>query len=154
MKNLAIPVGIFILAVLAGVGLMIWPINPAAPMQNGTNQNATTTTEKWPLSYQDLIEVNAPSLGATTLAVSGKARGNWYFEASFPVELRDASGKTIAQSPAAAQGDWMTTEYVPFTASLTFPKQPAGSKGVLVLKNDNPSGDPARDKSVEIPVTF
>jgi hypothetical protein len=41
-----------------------------------------------------------------------------------------------------------------FKATLTYPAQPKGSKGTLILRNDNPSGDPARDKKVEIPVIF
>lgn len=106
---------------------------------------------------RDLIEVTAPLKNATItspLTITGEARGTWYFEASAPIELRDANGKSIAQDHVTAQGNWMTEEFVPFKATLTFPAQPKGSTGTLILKNDNPSGDPARDKKLEIPVTF
>src|SRR5438067_367295 len=109
------------------------------------------------VTYKDLVRVYTPSQNAqvsSPLSLLGEARGTWYFEASFPVELKDASGKTIAQVPAQAQGDWMTTEFVPFSLSLTFPAQPSGSKGTLILHKDNPSGNPARDDSVSIPVVF
>ena len=86
--------------------------------------------------------------------ISGNARGRWYFEASAPVELQDAQGNVIAQGHITAQGDWMTEDFVPFTATLTFTKQPAGSTGTLVLQNDNPSGDPARGFELDIPVKF
>ena len=109
----------------------------------------------------DLISVGAPLSGAAVaspLVVSGSARGNWYFEASFPVKLLDAAGAVIAQTPAQAHppagGDWMTTDFVPFSATLTFPAQPPGSRGMLVLHNDNPSGDPAHDRELDIPVVF
>jgi hypothetical protein len=101
------------------------------------------------------INVSTPTIGATItspLAISGEARGPWYFEASFPVLLKDASGNTIAQGVAQAQGDWMTTNFVPFTASLSFPPQPAGSNGTLVLMKDDPSG--INPDSVSISVTF
>ncbi len=105
----------------------------------------------------DMVRVDAPLSGAkvsSPLTVMGSARGNWYFEASFPVILQDASGAVIAQKPAQAQGEWMTTDFVPFTVTLTFPTQPAGSHGTLILKKDNPSGLPQNDDSRQIPVSF
>lgn len=101
------------------------------------------------------VQVTFPTLGATVsspLTITGQARGPWYFEASFPVSLKNASGTVIAQGVAQAQGDWMTVDFVPFTATLTYPAQPAGSTGTLVLIKDDPSG--IHPDSVEISVTF
>jgi len=47
----------------------------------------------------------------------------------------------------------MTDELVPFIATLEF-KVPAEGQGTLVLNRDNPSGLPANDDSVFIPVDF
>lgn len=108
-----------------------------------------------PASYEDLLQVNAPLPSAeitSPLTVSGKARGQWYFEASFPVSLYDANGKLIGQVPAQAESDWMTTEYVPFSTTLFFSSDTA--TGTLVLQNDNPSGLPENQKELKIPVTF
>ena len=94
------------------------------------------------------------------LKISGKARGGWYFEASFPILLTDWDGKIIAEGIATAVGDWMTSEFVPFTATLNYASpykvgDPDFMKrGTLILKNDNPSGLPANDKAIEIPVRF
>jgi hypothetical protein len=85
--------------------------------------------------------------------VSGEARGRWFFEASFPVKLLDGDGAIIAQGIAEAQGDWMTADFVPFMATLTF-DPPATSAGTLVLERDNPSGLPENDASVQVPVQF
>lgn len=107
-------------------------------------------------SYKDLLTVSAPIPNSTVsspLTVTGEARGSWYFEASFPIELRDANGIVLTQTPATATGDWMTTDFVPFTATLTF-TMPSTATGTLILKKDNPSGDPARDEQLEIPVQF
>lgn len=87
------------------------------------------------------------------LTIKGKARGPWYFEASFPVKLLDANNVVLAQGAAQAQGDWMTTSFVPFSITLTFP-QPNTSTGTLVLQKDNPSGDPQNDDSISLPVSF
>ncbi len=104
-----------------------------------------------------MIEVTAPTASAqvsSPLTVTGRARGPWYFEASFPIELRDSNGNILATTPGQAQGEWMTENWVQFTATLAFPAQPIGSTGSLILKNDNPSGEPQNEMNVVIPVQF
>jgi hypothetical protein len=142
------------------------PIGPATgstaenPLSNSMQLPGTQPTTGTPATQDlsDLIVVDSPVSGATiassSLTITGKARGSFYSEAVFPVYLTDANGNTIAQGQAHAQGDWMTTDFVPFTATLTFTKPASGSRGTLILHNDNPSGDPARDKAFSIPVTF
>ena len=133
---------LFILIVAGAIALVVVPA-PKTPAAASLN---------------DLITVTSPlpnsTIGSTTITITGKARGNWYFEASAPVELKDASGAVIAQSHIEATSDWMTTDFVPFSATLSFPPQLAGSTGTLVLKNDNPSGDPAKQKELDIPIKF
>jgi hypothetical protein len=104
----------------------------------------------------DLIEV-AVAPGQTVpnpLTLSGRARGYWYFEASFPARLVDQSGAILAEVPAQAIGDWMTEDFVPFSVTLSYPAQPSGTQGFLILRNDNPSGEPEWDRSITIPVIF
>ncbi len=156
-KNLTLLIGVFVIAVAALVVILLWPTNKVVAPTNGGTQTSTSTPVAEKPGISDLITVDMPVANAAVsspLALTGVARGTWYFEASFPVELKDASGKVIAQAPAKALGDWMTTDFVPFALSLPYPAQTPGSKGTLVLKKDNPSGDPARDQSVSIPVTF
>jgi hypothetical protein len=115
-----------------------------------------TLTVGGPRSQESRIRVTAPlanTVISSPLPVSGDARGTWYFEASFPIELRDSAGNTIATHYATAQGEWMTEEFVPFTSSLSF-TAPATDTGVLVLKRDNPSGLPENDAEVRIPIRF
>lgn len=85
------------------------------------------------------------------LLIKGMARG-LYFEASFPIHIEDKAGTIIAQAPAQAQGDWMTSEPVPFEATLTFAKQAVPREVLLVIENDNPSGLPEHLIRYEIPV--
>ncbi len=115
-------------------------------------------TEVTPPSPVDTanISVFTPLANAqvtSPLKVTGEAKGNWYFEAVFPVKLLDANNKVLAQAPAQAKADWQTQAFVPFEVTLTF-AQPTTPTGTLVLHNDNPSGDPARAQSVSVPVQF
>ncbi|MEI6528440.1 MAG: Gmad2 immunoglobulin-like domain-containing protein [bacterium] len=91
---------------------------------------------------------------ASPLIIKGEAKGPWFFEASFPVVLKDSKGVIIAQGIAQAQSDWMTTGFVPFTATLNFTKPSSGTTGTLIFKKDNPSGLPQNDDALEIQVKF
>lgn len=103
-----------------------------------------------------LIRLDSPHPGdliTSPLMIRGEARGNWFFEASFPVILTNWDGLIIAQGTATAKGDWMTENFVPFEAVLKFDVQQSYSnRGSLILKKDNPSGLPANDDALEIPV--
>jgi hypothetical protein len=110
-------------------------------------------------SKKDLIVVDSPKLNATVkspITISGKARGYWFFEASFPVEVVDWDGKIIGSGIAQAQGEWMTEGFVPFTATInyTLPNNIYSKKGAIILKKDNPSGEPQNDDALEIPIVF
>ncbi len=87
------------------------------------------------------------------LKIEGKARGFWFFEASFPVKILDSTGKELGRGIMQAKSDWMTTDFVPFEGEIEF--QPSTTNnGLLVLEKDNPSGLPENDKSIEIPIRF
>ncbi|MEN9614315.1 MAG: hypothetical protein RLZZ347_622 [Candidatus Parcubacteria bacterium] len=87
------------------------------------------------------------------LVVEGFARGTWFFEGSFPVKLLDTHGKVLATVPAYAQKEWMTSDFVPFRAELTFTQKQSGV-GKLILQKDNPSGDASKDQSLTMLVHF
>ena len=86
------------------------------------------------------------------IQLSGKAVGSWYFEASFPIELVDSNGDVLATTTGQAQGTWATTSFVSFTAQLSYAKATTTRRGLIVLSNDNPSGDQANEKQIFIPV--
>lgn len=107
---------------------------------------------------QGLIVASSPTPGSAVsspIVVTGEARGTWYFEASFPIEVRDASNAIIGQGYGQAQSDWMTEDFVPFqSVAISFAPQPAGSSGTLILRKDNASGLPEHDDELVIPITF
>jgi hypothetical protein len=105
----------------------------------------------------ELIRIFNPVFGekiSSPLKISGEARGTWFFEASFPIFLVDWDGKIIAQGIATAKGDWMTENFVPFEAELTFEKPSYGERGAIILKKDNPSGLSENDDAIEISILF
>lgn len=111
----------------------------------------------------DLIVLDMPNNGdviSNPLKLSGKARGNWYFEASFSAILTDWDGKIIKEIPVQAKGEWMTTEFVPFEAVMDFQSPyKAGDpdfmkNGTLILQKANASGLPEHDDALEIRVKF
>lgn len=120
---------------------------PVDDHQDSSHSSQMTNADIIPDLPKPYTRITSP------VTVSGKARGTWYFEASFPVKLLDAHGKDIAVTPAQAQGEWMTEDFVPYVAILDFTK-PTTSTGTLVLEKDNPSGLPEYDASIEIPVLF
>ncbi len=105
---------------------------------------------------EDLIVVENPVANekiSSPLVLKGKARGSWFFEASFPIRLLDENGKELAVAVATAKTDWMTTDFVDFEAELSFPI-PATQKGYLIFNKDNPSGLPEHDDELKMPVVF
>lgn len=101
----------------------------------------------------DNVRVDAPRPNAsvsTTFAVAGEARGHWYFEASFPVEVHDPSGNIVGHGIAQANGEWMTEDFVPFSATVTVADY--SGPAALVLIKDNPSGLPEHADAVEFPI--
>lgn len=102
------------------------------------------------ISPQPLESISSP------VTVTGQARGNWFFEASFPVVIVNWDGLIIGEGFATADGDWMTTEFVPYTAEVYFSPDPNAysQNGAIILQRDNPSGLPEYDEALEIPVVF
>ncbi len=91
---------------------------------------------------------------SSPLKITGKAPGNWFFEASAPVTITNWDGLIIGESYITAKGEWMTTDYVPFEGDLEFTNTEYGDYGFLILRKDNPSGLPENDDAVEFKVLF
>lgn len=163
---------LLILLSLTLVGLLVYRMNATRvgqirPVTDETKlreKTPTPTQESSPTTYKDLVEIFSPlpnsvislSSPVTNLEVKGRARGTWFFEASFPVKLLNTTGDTIATGIAQADGEWMTTEFVGFTATLSIRStiNQTGVIGALVLQKDNPSGEPEQEDTFIVPVQF
>jgi|GEM_PF-3879683 len=147
-----------VVAAAVGIALvLLWPGSPSAP----SSLQPLPIPPGSPVTYDDkkgndVLRVVTPARYAVVgspLTIAGEARGYWYFEASFPFELLDEDGNVLVSHYATARGEWMTTDYVPFSVTVPVPAT-AGATGTLVLKKDNPSGLPEHDDEVRIPVRF
>lgn len=89
-KKLTIFSGIIILLAAGTAIYLRYPPNPASLQKN--NVPPAQTTEK---GNADIIKVSDPLPEAVIknpLIVRGEARGQWFFEASFPVKIFDENG--------------------------------------------------------------
>ena len=125
---------------------------PQCKTRDGRNftQNIGNELEK-----ADKITISSPRPNqkiTSPLKINGKARGGWFFEAQFPIKLVDNNGKTIGEAAAHADGEWMTENFVPYSATIEFKTE--AKTGKLILEKDNPSGDPSRADELEVPVKF
>lgn len=103
-----------------------------------------------------MIWVTAPApdtMVTSPLRIAGMARGNWFFEASFPARVLDADGKELGVAPIMTAAEWMTTDFVPFEGEVSFATSTTPA-GTLVLEKDNPSGLPEHADERRIPILF
>lgn len=125
-------------------------VNPGDVSHNPLNKITYTN------ATADLIQVELPFPGAVVgkdFSVIGKARGNWFFEASFPIEVLDKNGKSLAIGIAQPRNgeDWMTINFVNFKSDIKIPQSYIGP-ATLILRKDNPSGLPEHDASISFPI--
>ena len=134
------------------------PVMESYPRQCRTKEGRTFTENIGnEIEKQDLIHLNSPRPNQTIqspLVIEGEARGYWFFEADFPVVLTDWDGLIIGEAIARAQGDWMTEDFVPFKAEISFQPPAYSNRGSLILRKDNPSDLPENDDALEIPIFF
>ncbi len=157
MKYTFFIIGIVLVVLLVVVGVYVMFPTPTVdePVGN-TTTSPLDNDEPVVITYKDLVRVTSPlenQVVTSPLVIRGEARGTWYFEASFPVELSASDGTVLVQHYAQAQGEWMTEDFVPFESTLLFDAGNATS-GVLILHKDNPSGLPEYDDELRIPVSF
>lgn len=150
--------GIFIvLAIIAIVAafLVYAIVNRAPATDDVTNPPIVTPAPLITGDTANLVEFSiAPGQKvSSTMTATGTLTGAYFFEANIRVNILDANKLALKQTYGTATTDWMTSGPVSFTTNLDFTGIPAGN-GFVRLMNDNPSGDPAMDKYIDIPVVF
>lgn len=137
-----------------------YPIRESYPRQCALPDGRVYAEEimveaKYENSDADMIRVETPHPGGVVgkeFVVTGEARGPWFFEASFPIDIVGENGNVIGGSFATAEGEWMTTNFVPFKSEIIDLPSAYIGPAWLVLKKDNPSGLPENDASMWIPI--
>lgn len=143
-------------SLLLAIGIFFWQQEAViAPTieQPASSTPGATAEQKLAVGLR-VAEPTLNQVVESPLKIKGEAQGFWFFEAVFPIKLLDEAGHELARGTARAQGDWMTEDFVPFTAELKFKQPLSGSTGKLILSKDNPSGLPANEGRLAIPVKF
>jgi len=146
---------IIVVAIVGGWFLSLRNTTVAPPATNGP-PTPTPPQATYQNADANVIVVDTPRPGATvgtTFTVSGRARGNWYFEANFPLEVLSATGTRLMQTGVQAEGEWMTTDFVPFAVDVAISPNYKGA-ATLVLHNDNASGLLEHARSISIPIVI
>ncbi|MEX0933373.1 MAG: Gmad2 immunoglobulin-like domain-containing protein, partial [Candidatus Paceibacterota bacterium] len=135
-----------------------FPVMESYPEQCSDGEETYTRDIGNEIEKSDLIRLDNPRPGDTlfhnqSYALSGEARGHWFFEASFPFQILSNEGDELFAHYATAQGEWMTENFVPFTTEFTLDTEYVGP-ATLVLKRDNPSGLPENDDELIVPVVI
>src|SRR3989344_9050623 len=113
--NLRITAALVVLFIVVVLGAVLIATPTPANGPNGDTQE-----EKPFISENVKVSSPLPSAKVSKLfTATGEARGTWYFEASFPVQVRDPNGNLVGQGIAQAESNWMTEDFVPFKAPIT-----------------------------------
>jgi len=151
-----IGIAFIIAAVILGIRFLsgedIWICRAGQWIKHGVPDNMPATSCG---SENDIVVTSLKNGEKITspVSITGKARGTWFFEASFPVKVIDSNGKELGVNPMQAQGDWMTEDFVNFSGTVQF-INPTTDSGFVILQNDNPSGLAENAKYFTIPVKF
>jgi len=141
---------VLVLAAAAFFGYFIWQ-GISNPVPKIANQNLIV--EKITAFDGREIKLEDGAVLPYKFSIRGKVK-NWMYEGEFPIFLTDSAGQVYQFSSAKAQGEWMTTDYVQFTAEMDLNGVPIMSNELeLVFRKSNPSGDPKFDEQVSFAVT-
>lgn len=150
-KNQKITLGIVLMLITLSFGYVLY--QTFATNNDSDKYTPPTPSVEITTSSIRVITPQPSTLITSPLTIRGEARGTWFFEASFPIELVDAAGRIITTTIAQAQGNWMTEDFVPFEATLRFDVTTT-TPGELIFKKDNPSGLPQNEAELRIPVVL
>ena len=133
------------LIIVALAAVILWPAKAPTSSQQQNQQTTLASIEIF--SPQPDQEVASP------LKITGVVRGDGWggFEGQVgSVKLLDYKGNQLAEAPLTATTEW-TSLPTSFETTLNFTAANSGP-ATLMFHNENPSGDPARDRIFSLPV--
>ncbi len=144
-------IAVLVVGALAGAALLAWPTPSASPAPTPT-PSPTRSPQQF-TSENVIVSDPLPNSSVPRMfTVKGKAKGSWFFEASFPIQVRDAANNPVGMGIAQTADNWMTSEFVSFAPDVTFLGYSGPAR--LVLMNDNPSGLPEFEDAVEFDIVI
>ncbi len=155
-------VGILVLV----FGGLFWAITrdyaKRIPDEKVVAPGSSLTPDLAPAQKEGLIVVTSPlpesTVSTSPLVIKGRAVGNWFFEATAPVTVVNWDGIIIGEGYIKVDDgyDWMTTDMVPFTGTISYDASQLGvyKYGWIIVRKDNPSDNPQFDDSLEFKILF
>ncbi len=152
----------YIVVVLVVFGILFWALTKAVPEAPVVETPDAMVPAMAPAEKVGKIVVSSPlpesTVSGSPITITGRAVGNWFFEASAPVDVVNWDGLIIGQGYVTVDAgyDWMTTDLVPFTGTVSYDASLLApyNYGWIIMKKDNPSGEPALDESLEFKILF
>lgn len=84
---------------------------------------------------------------------NGSVKGAYFFEGNIQINILAVDKTVLKSGYATATTDWMTAEPVEFKGSIDLTGLSAGP-AYFEIHNDNASGLPENDKSIQIPIVI
>ena len=143
MNKYYILIAILAVIIIILVAVLFWPAPAKSPVV------------VQPPADIEILNVKAGDVIKSPLKITGVVRGNGWagFEGQVgTVHVMDANNNELAVGILTATTDWMALP-TSFEANITFAGIP-GQPGSLVFKNENPSGEALRDKTLTLSIIF
>ncbi len=157
-----------IILILILIGISVWRFSTPEDSwvcENGTwvrhgqpaDPAPVTGCGDEPVALPEDLQIFSPQANeviTSPLTITGQARGGWYFEAVFPVQITTVHGLVLGNTSARAESDWMTNDFVPFSATLDFVLPTDVDQGEIIFEKANPSGLPEHGAEYRLPIKF
>ena len=152
MKHPSRKITIIILGIVALIGIGVYGyfhFFVGSPVSNMSSTNGASG------DVADLVQLSiAPGATITdVVTITGDIKGVYFFEGKAQGMLLDENKKVLNTFSLDATSNWLTADAVSFTAKVDTTSALAGP-GFIRLKSDNPSGDPEKDKYIDIPIVI
>lgn len=133
------------------------PSDPATRIDTASGTTALpalTTAARHAAGSLEVTDPKPNAVVSSPLAVAGRATESWFANGRLAIVLMDAAGNIVTHAPA--EGVWAEQDaaFIPFALTLQFEMPTTTTSGLLVIRNENPSGDPSLDLLFAIPVRF
>ena len=138
-----------LVVVILILGFMMFKPKVEVPVNN-QNQNPVMSGNTDDLTS---FSITPGQKVSGTMTATGVMKSNYFFEANMPVLILDANKNVLKTGFATSTSDWMTSGPITFTTTLNFSGLSSGP-AYIDIRNDNPSGDPANERNIYIPIVI
>ena len=166
-KTLGIVAVVIVILIIAYVSMRPKVEAPVTQVTPDTTSTPDTTVagDATPVSKESALKMSGDVASLVSFSVvpntkvvhgaqiKGSLKNSYFFEGNAVGKLLDKNKRVLKTFGITSTSNWMTTGPVAFSFTYDTAGGPTGP-GYIRLQNDNPSGDSAKVKYVDIPVIF